>query len=228
MTLAAAVEAVEPPDRPTQRQHARIDAVWDLEEASRAEPARLTPWPRSYRPSPASPRDPALAEAVALRFVRVTGLVTWEGAVVLGRRADYLAADPALWEPAPSGGLHRPDPVGVRLEELREELGLEPETVEWPVLFALVMDARTGIVDICLRAPARLSAEALLARQRDSGTDEHAEVRAVPVNGLPAFVATHARRVIAPLPEMLRASGLLSAQVALTGGRCGETRIPSV
>ncbi len=224
-TLAVDVEAVAAPDAADPDLRARIDAVWDAEKATRGErlfdgpvfhlagvtPERLTLWPRSYRHDLASRRDPTLAAALGLRFVGVTGIVTCEGAVVLGRRADYLAADPGLWEPAPSGGLHRPDPTGVLLEELREELGLEAKMVDAPTPFALALDGHTGIVDICFRVPARLSIEALLARQRDHGTDEYAEVRAVPLPDLPAFVATHAGRMIEPLPEILRAAGLLGA-----------------
>ncbi len=207
---------------------ARLEAFWTAEKAARGDRlfdgpvfqlarwtrSRLTLWPRTYRHLLARHRVPELAAALGSSFIGVTGVLTYGDQVLMGRRADYLAADPGRWELAPSGTLCRPDPIVVLYDELREELGLAPDAVERPEPFALVLDASSGIAHVCLRVVSRLDPTAVAARHRALATDEYAEVRWLHRAELPGFLEAESGRLLNPLPAMLLAAGLLDPEAA--------------
>lgn len=226
--LTIEIEPTPTPEENDPALRARLEHFWTTEKAARGDrlfegpvfqlarwsTSKLTLWPRTYRHLLARHRVPELAAALGSSFVGVTGLLTYGDNVLMGRRAAYLAADPGRWELAPSGTLCRPDPLGVLSDELREELGLAPETVEPPEPFALVLDASSGIAHVCLRIASRLDPAAVEARQRTLATDEYAEVRWVHRAALPDFLAEASSALLNPLPAMLVAAGLLDPKAA--------------
>ena len=202
---------------------AAVDAVWDAEKALRGDrlfegpvlslvshaPDRLVVSPMTYRHLIAARRRPALRAAIGVRPVGVTGLVVCRDGLVLGRRAGHVAADAGLWEPAPAGGLDRPDPAGVLLGELREELGLSGADAGTPEPIGMIEDPGAGTLDILMRLPCPLDAAAVRQAHRAGGSDEYSELAIVPPAGIAAFLRHVAGRTLAVLPDMLRAAGFI-------------------
>src|SRR5690348_2780745 len=171
----------------------RVAAIWRASQSAQpalyngriyalveATPKRLTAHALDYRLLVAQRQAPDLAGTLAVRPIGVTGLLTGPDGLVLGHRAKHVAADAELWEPAPAGSLPRPEPAEQILEELAEELGLDPGQVRPPQALGLVEDTTSHVVDIVFRIDTDLGAEALHAAWKNHGSDEYAEIRIVP------------------------------------------------
>lgn len=200
----------------------RIDAIWTEEKRSRGDrltngriysliehrPDRLLIQPAEYRHALARRRAPELADAgLTVRPLGVTGLLLCADGLVLGRRSDWVAADAGLWEPAPTGGLSRPDPVGQILEELREELGLEPSRIARHDACGLIEDGKCGVIDIVFRLQTTATASEIRSAHAAHATDEYAELAIVPPSDLAEFLQAHHDHLLPALRPMLRLAG---------------------
>lgn len=215
-----------PPDAPlSEAAEARIGEIWAEETRRRGTalfngriyslveraPDRLAVRAMEYRHLVAWRRAPGLAaQGLVLRPLGVTGLLQTPDGIVFGRRALHLAADAGLWETAPSGGLDRLDPAGLLLEELREELGLEPGSASPPYAFALVEDATSGVLDIAFRIETTLGGSAVLAAHCAAGSDEYSELAIVAPRDLAGFLAARRGEILPIVTAILRRAGLLS------------------
>jgi hypothetical protein len=161
-----------------------------------------------YRHLLAQRRDPELYAALGLRPVGVTGILICREGVVLGLRADHVAADAGLWEPAPAGGLDRPDPAAQLMEELAEELGVAPARVKPPLVRGLIEDTESHVLDILYRIETDMAEDELRAAQRAAGSDEYAELAVVAPSDLLGFLAARKDRLLPALRAMLRLGGL--------------------
>lgn len=209
----------------TAALEARVAAIWDAEKERRGRHLhdgpiytvvdiaadRMVVRPMAYRHLVALRLEPGLAAAgLALRPVGVTGVVRCTDGVVLGRRAAHVAADAGLWEPAPSGGLDRPDPAAQLMDELGEELGVAARLVATPPrICGLVENTDRGAFDILFQVTLRLDASALLALHRDAATDEYSELAVVPPAALRAFLNSHGDALLPAAEAMLRRAGAL-------------------
>ena len=181
---------------------ARVGVLWEAERARlgdrlfdgpvyglvAAEAGEITLCPLRYRDVVARRQDPALvARGLGPPPVGVTGILSSPDGLVFGRRSGRVAADAGAWEAAPSGVLSQPDPVAQIREEMAEELGLGPEDAGTPVPRGLIVGETAA--EIVLAVGTALTAAAILARWRARGSDEYSEVRVIPGENVPAFLA---------------------------------------
>jgi len=154
---------------PSRAVLARVDELWREQSAARgtalhdgklfsvssASPLELRGWFADYRWWVAQRRDPALRETLGVRPLGVTGLVRAGDATLFGRRSPRVLQNPGRWELAPSGGVEPSarsadgalSLVAQLIAEAREELGLARESVAHATPFALIEDARSGVLD---------------------------------------------------------------------------------
>lgn len=198
-----------PPPRPPTLA-AEVDAIWAAERAKRPHlfdgtiysvadirGAAIHIQRRRYAELLAQRRAPALASALAVRPLAVTGATLLGQGVVLGRRAAAAASEPGCWELVPAGAVDhlaaadgdRFDPARSLLNELDEELGLSAADLQGPpALVALFDDRAEPLVELCYVLRASLPAEDLLSRLAARETPEHAAFDVVGLDALPAWL----------------------------------------
>jgi len=163
-----------------------------------------------YRHLVARRRDPAIATAIGLKPLGVTGLLTCPEGLVFGRRAGEVSFGAGRWEPAPAGVLDRPDCRTVVLGELSEELGLEPSAIVSMEPVALVEDPGNGVCDILVRMTTAAPAAEIERVLRASGSGEYSRIAVVGQQDLPRFLAANESELLPNLRSMLHAGGLLA------------------
>jgi hypothetical protein len=173
-------------------------------------PERLTIRPSEYRYAVARRMQPALvARGLEVRPIAVTGVVCCADGVLLGHRSSWVANDSGLWEPFPSGGLDRPDPVGQIHTEFEEELGLGAETIARIDCRGVIEDLETGICDIVFRIEVSAQKSEIVTAHGSIEMPEHDVICVMPPNQLNAFVEQHREEVLPVLEPMLSMVGLL-------------------
>lgn len=137
---------------------------------------------------------PGLLSVPPCRFrtLGVAALLFSPDGLVLGQRAGHVANHRGEWEPAPAGGLDRPDPLAVLFEELNEELGLLPVDVGQPQPLCLCRQGDSVVHDLLFRLDTRLTEPELIARHREEAGDEYSRIRCIPLPDLPAFLGSTA------------------------------------
>jgi hypothetical protein len=117
-----------------------------------------------------------------------------------------------MWQLAPAGSvdadavakdgtinLHRQ-----LLRELREELGLGPETVDESRPLCIVEHPGSRIADLGLALATKLSAEVVVAAHRRSGNGEYDRIVVVTGTELAAFLAEEGGALVPPAREFLK------------------------
>jgi 8-oxo-dGTP pyrophosphatase MutT (NUDIX family) len=166
--------------------------------------------PSEYRYVLARRRAPDLIkDGLSIRPLAVTGILLCTDGLVFGRRGDKVAADAGLWEPAPAGGLSRPDPRAQVLEELEEELGLGQSRIVLCEACGLVEDAPSGVFDVIFRLHTEATAQDVQAGYKTLGSNEYAELAIIRSEDVPAFLRAHHDRLIPALAPMLRLARIL-------------------
>jgi hypothetical protein len=202
----------------------RVDEIWAEEKKKRGNrltngtvyslfdhrAACLRIQPAEYRHVLARRRAPELADAgLGIRPLAVTGVLVCADGLVLGRRSNHVCSDTGLWESAPAGGLSRPDAVGQLLEELREEVGLEPSQVILHDACGLVEDVGSGVIDIVFRLDSSASAGEVRDTHAARATNEYAELAIIPQSEIAGFLKTNEARLLPALRPILGLVGLL-------------------
>ena len=197
----------------------RVEEIWDLERERRGthltngqiytlaeyRPAYLLIQPSEYRYVLARRRAPNLKnEGLSVQALAVTGILLCTDGLVLGRRGSVVTDDAGLWEPAPAGGLSKPDPTAQILEELEEELGISKAEVEAVEVCGLVEDVDSSVFDIVFRLNTGLTAQEVRAVHACRGSDEYAELAIVETSEVSAFLNTHSSDLLPALRTMLR------------------------
>jgi hypothetical protein len=95
------------------------------------------------------------------------------------------------------------------LNELQEELGLEPACVSAPSPLCVVEDPATHVCDLGMAIVCALSGPEVLRAHAARGNGEYPELRLVALAELAAFVADEAEVMVSPAPILLRRAGLL-------------------
>ncbi len=171
-------------------------------------PDRLVLRPGQFRHALARCLEPELRHrGLDIRQAAVSGLLLCPEGLVLGRRAGSVATDAGRWEPPPSGGLDRPDPVAQIHAELREELGLTPADLDETRLIGALEQTDTGLVDLLLCLTTPLPFALVDQRWRQTGSDEYSALRVVPQTALPDLAAS--ANAVPLLRPMLALAGLI-------------------
>ena len=212
------------PFQPPKAAEPRVNEIWAAEKLKRGDrltngliyslsdsrASELVIQPAEYRYVLARRRSPDLVDAgLNIRPLAVTGILLCVDGLVLGRRSAQVASDGGLWEPAPAGGLSRPDPVGQVLDELREELGLEPSQVAHSEVCGLVEDLPSGVVDIVLRLQTSIGAKEVLNAYEALAIKEYSELAIVPPPDVGVFLKRNEEHLLPALRPMLKLAGLL-------------------
>ena len=208
----------------------QIEAVW--EEELRRRPAGLhngsvlsllrqeglVLWASvvEYKHALAQLRRPELYSALRIRPLAVSGLTWVGGALVFGRRAEFVSQEPGYWELVPSGGI---DVVSSPVDEvdyldqlrieLREELGITRADTTQLTPFCLVDDPATHVVDIGVEVILSCSPGDLLGSHRATASAEYDELQTVPSADLERFLDQHRGGVVAASRALLAARGLI-------------------
>lgn len=202
----------------------RVEKIWELERERRdtdltngqiytlAEfrPDYLLIHPSEYRYVLARRRAPNLKnEGLSVQPLAVTGILLCADGLVLGRRGSVVTDDAGLWEPAPAGGLSKPDPTVQILEELEEELGISKSEVESVEACGLVEDIESSVFDIVFRLNTTLTGQEVKAVHACRGSDEYADLAIVETSEVSAFLHTHSRDLLPALRTMLRLAAIV-------------------
>ena len=100
-------------------------------------------------------QDPELSLILDVHPLGITGLTTWRGMVLVGKRSDALSSYPGFFECCPSGSVDRRavgedgviDLKKMLLTELLEETGISHESVSSIQIKGLYLSTDTGVFD---------------------------------------------------------------------------------
>tara|TARA_R110002096_G_scaffold223391_1_gene412679 strand:- start:9522 stop:10244 length:723 start_codon:yes stop_codon:yes gene_type:complete len=195
---------------PDPRVLARIDAIWTAEKAARGDAlfdaplfdlhvrdgAMLRGAYVPYRYFVAQRRDPELRAQLNITPVGVAGILRVGDGVVLGRRDQASELDAGRWESVPSGGLDdtnrmddgRVDARAQLLDELGEEVGLDPADITGMRSLGLIHDGRDGVSELAFELTTELDFDAVRAKHAALKTEEYSEVRWFPLREARAFL----------------------------------------
>lgn len=156
----------------------------------------------------------------------VSGLIESEGRLFFARRADHVTAYAGKLELIPSGGIDDNflDPHGridfrkQLLRELKEETGITEEQASGLRPFALVLDKREMVWDLCVDIRLDMPWEAILETIRGAEQNEYRDHCCVPLTRLKEFLVTHNEQMIPTTLAMLKAH-LASREPENAGGK---------
>ena len=187
-----------------------IDSIWDREKEKRGDELfngrlfnvtevsreTITGFYIDYAVSVAQYHEPSLFDALSVRPLSVSGLVTLQQGTVFGLRNENLTTDAGLWELAPSGGVDDSvrlddgtiDIGGQFLNELGEELNIPADAAEQIAPIALLEDSQTHVCDIVVEARLSIGAEMLFPLFNECGREEYVSIDVIPEYGIKGFV----------------------------------------
>lgn len=223
--------AGEPPRLSTALE-AQIDRLWAVAQARTGgmlfngrvfsvdaiAPHLLNGHLTEFRRIVAQMQQPELHEVLRVRPLAVCGVLCCRSGIVLGRRPAGAVYQPSMWQLPPAGsvdaGALRPE-GWIDLEaqlfgELREELGLERESIAECRPLCMVEHPGSHVLDLgfVLRTP--LSAEAVLAAHARSGNGEYVDLEVVPFGSLTARVKPLGDVMVPPAAVFLRRLKLIA------------------
>jgi hypothetical protein len=170
-----------------------------------------------YRQAVAGFADPALARALAVRPLSVSGVLRTPEGILFGRRHAGATYEAGLWQMPPAGSVDagavapdgRIDPVAQIAEEMAEEVGLPWALVHACRPFALVAHAASGVHDLGLLIETEAGFAEIESHYRAGASEEYSALRIVPEAALAGFVAAERTRMVPAAPLFLAALGLL-------------------
>jgi len=148
---------------------------------------------------------------LGLRPLAVNGIVHGPDGVVFGRRPTDAVYQPGQWQLPPAGsvdaGAARPDGtvdmLAAVLTELREELGLTPDTVCASQPLAIVEHAGSHVLDLGIVLRTVLTAAQIQTTHTVIGNAEYAGLEVVAITDLPGFLARVASDLTPQTPVFL-------------------------
>ncbi len=180
-------------------------------------PHEVTGHLTEFRRIVAQMERPSLFADLGVRPLAVCGVLRCMGGVVVGRRHPAAIYQAGMWQLPPAGSVDAAavgadGVVDLRrqlLAELREELGLSPESVGEPRALCIVEHPGSHVADLGMVLSTSLSAEAVLAAHKARGNGEYPTLLVVPDAQLAGFVAKAGKALVAPAGEFLARAGLL-------------------
>jgi 8-oxo-dGTP pyrophosphatase MutT (NUDIX family) len=183
---------------PTRIRHvsldhaAHVNAIWEGRDTTRFlfdaplvslvqySPSSLIGELVDFRMWYACCQDPELWPILDVHPLAVTGLTTWRGKVLVGKRSATLSSYPGAMECCPSGSL---DAASVRadgtvdlrqaiLGELVEETGIRRESVRSARPKGLYMSTESDVFDILVEIELYPEVDQLISRPRSEEYDE--------------------------------------------------------
>ncbi len=153
---------------------------------------------------------------LVVRPLAVCGVLHCAGGVAIGRRHAAAIYQAGMWQLPPAGsvdaGAMNDDGMAdlrrQLLNELREELGLGPDTVGEMRPLCIVEHPGSHVADLGLALATDLTAEMVLAAHKSGGNGEYQELRIVPEDRLAAFLAEAGESLVPPAREFLIRAGL--------------------
>lgn len=181
---------------------ARVDEIWREEVHNRNnalfngamlsvasfDGETVVAWSGEYRWFLAQRREPELFDALKMRPLAVSGILSCDGGVVFGQRTRSVEMDAGLWELVPSGSVPPPkagagvDLANHLLTELEEEVSIDRHFIlDAPKAFALIEDDESHVIDIASAMHVTLSAgEIVAAFGTRSAKREYARLEIIP------------------------------------------------
>lgn len=177
---------------------APILSITDIHEAS------MRGIIRHYRYFFAQNFEPKLFKKLQIRPLAVSGLLTCNDGLVIGRRSKILMQYPGCWELVPSGGIDTQDVLSTQvlsdlqeinahapldlkaqiLRELEEELGIEQDSLTDIKPFCRIHDLQSHVIDIGIALHASLSSRQIMERHSKIQEKEYDELLIVPFRDL--------------------------------------------
>lgn len=159
-----------------------------------------------YRWLLAQSRDASIFKWSQVRPLAVTGLLFCQGGIVIGRRSKSVYQFPGLGELAPSGSvdlstLNDNNDISLErqlMQELREEIGIDSDTVTELKPLAIVSDIESQVFDICFRLHTSLSWPQIQEAFARNASDEYESIEILPLNAIGAFLAAN-QQTMTPL-----------------------------
>jgi hypothetical protein len=173
-------------------------------------PEAVTCYPTSYRYLVACRLDAAVAAALSLLTVGVTGILTCADGLVLGRRGATVATNGGNWELAPAGALRQEAPRAQLMEELSEELGIAGDRVGTAEAVGMTYDPDDRVYDLLFRLSVSMPEAEVRETYLMKGSAEYSELAVVPRDGIAAFVASHQDNLVPLMIPALIGAGLLT------------------
>lgn len=160
---------------------------------------------------------PGLFDALRVRPMGVSGLVTCADGLVFGKRREGLTLDAGLWELAPSGGVDpssrdgggRIDVVAQILDEMHEEIGIGRECVASAVPFVLVENVENHVTEAVIAIALSLGGEEVRRWFGEGGSGEYTEIAVVPEGDVRSFAEARDGQMVAVSRRLLQDKGLL-------------------
>ncbi len=180
-------------------------------------PGLITGHMTEYRRVIAQTENHALYGDLGIRSLAVCGVLRCADGILIGRRPPAAVYQPGLWQLCPAGSVDasavepdgRIDARGQLLTEIREELGLSPETIGAITPLCIVEHPGSHVCDFGLMADVPLNAAAVMTAHREHGNGEYDPLRIVPVQDLPFFIMNATGTIVPPAPIFLMKAGLL-------------------
>jgi len=162
-----------------------------------------------YKSFVAQLRDPNLFDDLKIKILAVSGIVTFQGRLIFGRRNKEMTQEPGKWELVPSGGMDPHETIsGQFFKELKEELNLERTSVKYCRPFLLIEDTVQHTIDIGIDAElmgSRQDVETLI----EKGSSEYSEYQWVELGETKNFCESLGPENIVDVSiEILKAKGL--------------------
>lgn len=155
--------------------------------------------------------EPSLRKiGLNIRPLAVTGVLICADGVVLGRRGPTVTDYAGFWEPAPAGGLSKPDPKQQILEELEEEIGITKSRVVSARACGLVEDVELGVFDIVFRLETNASKIEIENAYDASNNCEYDELAIVELSEMDDFLAARRQKLVPTLIPMLEITAVLN------------------
>jgi hypothetical protein len=189
-------------------------------------PALITGHWTEFRRIVAQMEDGSLHAALGVCPLSVGGAILSPAGVVFGRRPDGAVYQAGQWQLPPAGSVDSGaareggvvDPLYQLHEELREELGLGPETVHNPRPLCLVEHPGSHVLDLGIALETELDETAIRAAHAAHGNGEYAALAFVPAAGVAGFIAQHDGAIARQTFAFLARGGLFPEDSALRLG----------
>ena len=183
-------------------------------------PGLITGHMTEYRRVIAQTENHALYGDLGIRSLAVCGVLRCADGILIGRRPPAAVYQPGLWQLCPAGSVDasavqpdgRIDARGQLLTEIREELGLSPETIGAITPLCIVEHPGSHVCDFGLMANVARDASAVMAAHRENGNGEYDPLRIVPVEDLPPFIIKNIETLVPPAPIFLVRAGMMAGQ----------------